>query len=271
MFQFFTNALTFWPILFSALLRELGIGYRDMLFKSPSLQESRGTKANNHEALKRGYPNLVSHPVVGNMTSGQLFSYALKQEHVANASNFATTASYFSHYITPEGMAYLSELWEFKGDYQEFIDPMSYIEFLKDSEELSGDYIRPPRGMSEITKHLADRVVSMGGKIFTNSPVKQLIKKHSRYFLITPMMKARAKKLVIALTPLQIQQLEGDIAERIKHTAQLNSIKPLPAFRAIAVYATSWWENITIAGTPVSQGRNFISFSNCMGNSIVYW
>ena len=255
---------------FRAILKELGISYHQLNFTKPGLHESRGTKANNSETLKKGYPNLLSHPVFGNMTSGQLLDFAMKPEHVATASNFATTSSYFSHYITPEGMAYLSDLM-FKGDFEEFINPESYIEFLKNSKLILGKYVRPPGGLSEIPRALSKRIVSLGGNIFTNSPVKRLIGKRGHYFLITPMMKARAKKLVIALTGSQIQKVTGNVAERIKQTAQLKSIKPIPVFRAAAVYGTPWWKKATIAGTPVVKGRMFSSYTNCVGHGIVYW
>ena len=265
-----TNKMKLVFLIFRAIFKELGISYRPLNLQNPSLYESRGTKANNRETLKKSYPNLLSHPLFGNMTSGQLFSFAMKPEHVETASNFATAGSYFSHYITPEGMAYLSEL-TFKGNFEEFISPESYIKFLKSWKLISGKLFRPTRGLSEVATVLSKRIVSLGGRIFTNSPVKQLIDKQGRFFLITPMMRTRTKKLVIALTPLQIQEVTGNVAERIKQTAQLKSIKPIPVFRAAAVYGTPWWEKATIAGTPVVKGQMFTSFTNCVGHGILLW
>ena len=236
----------------------------------PSLQESRGIKANNHESLKKAYPNLKSHPLFGNMTSHELLNYALKPEHVAKASNFATVNRYFSHHITPEGTTFLSELYGFMGDFKEFTSPESFIEFEKETKHFSWQYVRPEGGMSEIIQNLAKKIVDMGGKIYTRSPVKRLEKKDEHYILITSQRQVRSRKLVVALTPKHIENVEGNVTERIKSTAQLLSIQPIPAFKGSAVFDKAWWENVTLAGTPVVQEQLYISCSNCLGTSFVF-
>ena len=131
---------------FRDLLSELGITHRDWSFVEPSIIESRGMTSNNHKSVKRGYTFLSSHPKFGRMTSSQLLSYACKPEHVRRVDEFATVDTYFSHFITHEGVEYLSELYGYKGDYTDFISPKSYMEFTEMTLKLDDKYIRPHGG-----------------------------------------------------------------------------------------------------------------------------
>ena len=212
----------------------------------------------------------MAHPVFGKMTSSQLLSHACKPEHLANADNFATVDTYFSNYVTPEGAEYLSELYGYKGDYTDFISPKSYMEFTEMSLTLADKYIRPEGGMSTIIKVLEKKVKSVGGKIFTSTGIISLEKDNNCFHLITPKLKAISKKLVIGLTPLQIERVNGSIAQRIKDTAELKSIQPIPAFKGAAVYDSAWWEKVNVEGTPIIPGQKFISYSNCMGTTMAH-
>ncbi|KAK3711825.1 hypothetical protein QZH41_008973, partial [Actinostola sp. cb2023] len=252
------------------LVKELGITQREWSFVEPSLIESRGVKANNHEDIKKAYPTLRAHPFFGKMTSSQLLSYACKPEHVANAGYYATVDSYFSNLITPEGAEYLSELYGYKGDYTDFISPKSYLEFTEMTLKLSDKYLRPAGGMSTIIATLKQKVESMGGHIFTSTGVKSLTKENGMFIALTPSLRVRSKKLVVATPPVQFRKINGTIAKKIQKTAEFDSIQPIPAFKGAAVYSSAWWEKVSIGGAPVKPGQKFISHSNCLGISMAH-
>lgn len=254
----------------SALLKELGIKHREWSFEEPNLHESRGVVANNHESIKRGYPILKSHPVFGKMSSSQLLSHACKPEHMKEADSFATVDTYFSNYVTPEGAEYLSELYGYKGDYTDFISPKSYMEFTEMSLTLADKYIRPLGGMSTIIKVLQQKVENLGGKIYTSTDVKSIEKSSNLYNLITAKLSVQSKKLVVGLSPLEIERVNGSVAKRLQDTPELKSIQPIPAFKGAAVYDSAWWEKVNVAGTPIIPGQKFISYSNCMGTTMAH-
>lgn len=255
---------------FSKFVKELGITQREWSFVEPSLIESRGVKANNHEDIKKAYPTLKQHPIFGKMTSSQLLSQACKPENVAKADTYATVDSYFSNLITPEGAEYLSELYGYKGDYTDFISPKSYMEFTEMTLKLSDKYLRPTGGMSTIISTLKKKVESMGGNIFTSTGVKGIIQEEGFYVSLTPSLRVRSKKLVVAVPPLQFREVNGTIAKKIQRTAQFDSIQPIPAFKGAAVYSNAWWEKLYIGGSPVKPGQKFISHSNCLGISMAH-
>jgi phytoene dehydrogenase-like protein len=248
---------------------ELGITHREWTFVKPAIIESRGLKANNHEEIKQRYPQLLAHPIFGNMTSGELFDYALRPEYIAKVDQYATVFTYFSNIITAEGAEYLSELYGYKGDFTDFISPRSYLEeFSKISFELADEYVRPIGGMSTIITTLEKKVEALGGKIYTSTEIKSLSEGRDGFVLTTPKLKVKSKKLIVATIPTQFRSITGSIAKRIKDTGQFNSIQPMSAFKGAAVYSSAWWEDMEVEGTPLQAGQKFISSSNCLGTSM---
>lgn len=251
-------------------MKELGITQREWSFVEPSLIESRGVKANNHEAIKKAYPTLKAHPKFGPMTSSQLLSYACQPHLVANADAYATVDTYFSNMITPEGAEYLSELYGYKGDYTDFISPKSYMEFTEMTLKLSDKYLRPTGGMSTIITTLKQKVEALGGNIFMSTGVKGIFDEGGLYVSLTPNLRVRSKKLVVATPPVQFRKINGTTARKIQNTDQFDSIQPIPAFKGAAVYSHAWWEGLKIEGSPVLPGQKFISYSNCLGISMAH-
>ena len=257
---------------FSDLLNQLRIPHADWIFVEPNLYESRGIKANNPDDIKQGYPSLLSDPVFGNMTRGELFSYLLEPDRLLKAKEYATAKTYASNLITAEGQKYLADLTFHKGEFNSFVSPASFIEFVTMLENLSGKYVRPKGGMSTIILHLRKAVEAMGGKIFLNTEVKSLSRtRNNKWFAIkTSKISVNTKKLIIATTPEQLKSIRGSIAKRIQEAEQFTSIQPIPAFKGAAVYEHAWWEDLEVAGTPVKAGQRFYSNSNCLGLSLAH-
>ncbi|KXJ06342.1 hypothetical protein AC249_AIPGENE5263 [Exaiptasia diaphana] len=136
--------------------------------------------------------------------------------------------------------------------------------------KLSDKYFRPTGGMSTIISTLKKKVESMGGKIFTSTGIKGMIQEGGVYVSLTPNLRVRSKKLVVAVPPLHFRKVNGTIAKKIQRTAQFDSIQPIPAFKGAAVYSNAWWEKVYIGGSPVKPGQKFISQSNCLGISMAH-
>lgn len=204
------------------------------------------------------------------MTSSQLLSYACQPHLVANADSYATVDTYFSNIITPEGAEYLSELYGYKGDYTDFISPKSYMEFTEMTLKLSDKYFRPTGGMSTIISTLKQKVESLGGSIFTSTGIKGIFEEQGTYVSLTPNLRVRSKKLVVATPPVQFRKINGTVARKLQGTEQFDSIQPIPAFKGAAVYSNAWWEGLKIEGSPILPGQKFISYSNCLGISMAH-
>ena len=136
--------------------------------------------------------------------------------------------------------------------------------------DLSGKYYRPHGGMSTIIDVLLDEVKAMGGKIYTNTEVQSITKEDGIYILLTPNLRVRADKLVVATPPGPFRKIKGHTAKQIQRTPQFDSILPMQAFKGAAVYKTPWWENVTIGDTIIKAGQQFVSSDNCIGASLAH-
>ena len=195
-----------------------------------------------------------------------MLAYAFND--TCNINAYATLKSFMSDRITPEGAEYVSELGGHKAEYSDFVSPAGYLEFLEGSLEFSGKYIRPFRGMSAIMIKLIEKVNDLGGLIHVSDKVNSIDKNEDgTYDLVTSSHKVSATKVVVAIPPLALEKVEGETAQSLKEAPQFLSIQPIPAFKGAAAYSDENWEDAM--GNDVKSFQNFISNSDCLGQSLL--
>jgi len=172
-----------------------------------------------------------------------------------------------SYYLTPEAAEFLSELYGFKGDYTESINPAAYIEYLKLLFSLSNKHQRPLKGMSAIVNALVVSVRNYGGKLYAESEVLAIEKDETKFILKTMNLTVFANKIVIATHPVAYMKVKGGVSEEIHRDPVFQSIKIMPAFKGAAVYREAWWEKSENATRNITlePRQRFVSNSNCMG------
>ena len=174
-----------------------------------------------------------------------------------------------SNRITPEGAEYVSELGGHKAEYSDFVSPAGYLEFLEASLEFSGKYIRPFRGMSAIMIKLIEKVNDSGGLIHVSDKVNSIDKNEDgTYDLVTSSHKVSATKVVVAIPPLALEKVEGETAQSLKVAPEFLSVQPIPSFKGAAAYSNQSWEDVI--GNNVEPFQNFISNSDCLGQSFIH-
>ena len=203
-----------------------------------------------------------------NMTSNDMVNYAFSDDRVSTASFFSSVDSYMSYYLSPEAAEFLSELYGFKGDYTESLNPAAYIEYLKLLFSLSSKHQRPIKGMSAVIDALVTSVRNNGGKLYANREVLSLEKIKANFILRTANLTVSAEKVVIATHPAAYMKVKGGVSEEIHRDPVFQSIKIMPAFKGAAVYREAWWNktgNLTL-----KPRQRFISNSNCLGVTTPY-
>ena len=253
------------------LLQRSNISLGNWNYHHSTILESRGVFTNNSMDIKtKAFPTLDSGKF-RNMTSNEMASFAFRDDHVATASHFASVDSYMSHYLTPEGAEFLSELYGYKGDYTEAINPAAYIEYLNLLFVLSDKYQRPFNGMSAFVDWLVTSVRLHGGKLYRGNRVSFIDRKENRFALNTCYFNIFAKKVVIATHPAAFMKIKGSVAKQIQRHPVFLSIQIMPAFKGAAVYKEAWWEK-SVEGRhfTLSPRQRFISNSNCMGLTMPY-
>ncbi|KAL9951543.1 hypothetical protein ACROYT_G044219 [Oculina patagonica] len=245
------------------LIQRLNISTIQWDYTYPSILESRGVFSNDSMTIKNeAFPTLNTGKF-RNMTSNEMASYAFKDEYVTTAPLFASVDAYMSYYLTPEGAEFLSELYGFKGDYTESINPAAYIEYL--TLPISGKHRRPLKGMSEVIDALVSSVRFYGGTLYKNSEVSSIEKVKTKFILTTSELTVSAKKIVVATHPVAFMKIKGSVAEEIQREPAFQSITSMPAFKGAAVYKKAWWSDSMATNLTLEPRQKFISNSNCLG------
>ena len=208
-----------------------------------------------------------------NMTSNDMVSYAFSDDRASTAPFFTTVDSYMSYYLSPEAAEFLSELYVYKGDYKESINPAAYIEYQKmlfGPDGLSFENFRPLKGMSAVVNSLVASVRKNGGKLYSENAVLSVDKVETSFVLKTASLTILADKLVIATHPVAYLKVKGAVSEEIHREPVFQSIKIMPAFKGAAAYREAWWQNTTGNLTRLNTRQRFVSNSDCLGTSMPY-
>ena len=202
-----------------------------------------------------------------------MFNYAFSDDRISTASLFSSVDSYMSYYLSPEASEFLSELYGYKGDYTETINPATHIEYLNHLFSwLSNTNRRPLKGMSAVIDALVPSVRSYGGKLYAGSEVLSIEKVDAKFVLRTTNMTIFAQKIVIATHPAAFMKVKGGVSEEIHRESVFQSIKIMPAFKGAAVYRNAWWEKTgnDTGNLNLEPRQKFISNSNCLGATMPY-
>ena len=242
------------------LVEELELETYDWTFKKPYRHESRGIFTNEKEQLIEAYPALRKSEF-GNMTSSEMFAYVW--EDTSQIADFATLKSFVSHRISPEGAEFLSEVDGHKGFFTDFISPAGYYEWLEETGDFTGEYVRPVGGMSSIINALADRLKELGASVYTCNGVNRIEKNTEGYKIHTDFNKVNAEKVVVAIPPVHLKNVHGTIATQLRDSPQFQSVLPMPAFKGGALFSSNTWSHL-------EAHQNFISNSDCLEQSFLH-
>lgn len=183
------------------------------------------------------------------------------QDEKEKAANFATAGMYLSNNLTSEGAKLISEYYGVKSDYLHRIKTEGYIDFLVNRrDEIEGsEFVRPTRGMSAFVKVLYKTVVDQGGVVYPDNPVSSITQKGDTFHLQTTKHLVSATKVVLAVPPVALAKIKGDVTEKVTQSAIFKSILTVPAFKGAAVYREAWWHSM------LQPLKTFTSYDSCLG------
>ena len=78
--------------------------------------ETRGQSSRAEQEIKeQSFPTLLQSKFQ-NMSWGEMHQYLFNDEHVNEASKFATFQTYQQHFLTPEGSEFYFDIFGYEGD-----------------------------------------------------------------------------------------------------------------------------------------------------------
>ena len=192
------------------------------------------------------------------MTCEQLFARVKNDE---SPVNFSTAGTFLSRYLTSEGSKLISEFYGVKSDYLHLIRPTEYIRFLNGRVDELGtgdEYYIPDGGMSKFVEGLANFAVK--NVVHLNNTVSSINSAEGKFLLQTSKLGlVSANKVVLALPPVALAKITGDVTKKVTRHAIFRSIVSVPAFKAAAVYEDAWW------ASTLQPQKTFTSYDGCLG------
>ena len=195
--------------------------------------------------------------------NNKLFS-SPKRKHILEYPNLW---SYIRDVIGDVGLQFLQEMGRFKGEYKDSKSASSFIDYLEDGEKLNYKHdLYPVGGMSEYPIKMAQKAVSSGVRNYSSQPIISIEKlKNSGYELKSKKRRISAQRIILALPPTDLINIQGELIESIVSQKEFQVIKGSPAITVTEWFDQPWWKEIKTISSNISVWRAWTTDS-CIGS-----
>ncbi|MBK8257897.1 MAG: FAD-dependent oxidoreductase [Polyangiaceae bacterium] len=224
------------------LATELGI----QLETPPITQDlinARGGFAFSKEGLVNLYPGLTPDP--GGDTETALYDKLRFGPERANAASYANFEAYVRAVAGDEGYEFLHDMSRFRADFKVPLDVAGYLDYLDEEWDVCCTPSYPIGGMSQFPLGMAAGATEKGAQIFTSDPVASIDRNADGGFdIVSSSHKAHADKVVIAVPPVGMDKIKGDVVDDIKAQQVYKDIVGVKVVTITQWWETAWYANI---------------------------
>jgi glycine/D-amino acid oxidase-like deaminating enzyme len=205
-----------------------------------------GSSYNSDDLVPLYSPDLTcaSESDGGTATEDCLLDLLLEDGNRSRAADFELFGDYVVDVTGEEGWQFLRDMSRFRGDYQADIDPVSYLDWLTEELTLGALPSYPHGGMSSFIEGMASRTADAGGQIFLSEPVARIDRDGDGFSLQTATMSVSATSVVIAVPPIALEWIEGDVIDDIKAQPEVSEIQAIEVVNVTNWWPSPWWEEI---------------------------
>lgn len=176
-------------------------------------------------------------------------TYFYDQLRFGPAREMVDTYPNFQAYVTDvigeEGYAFLRDMSRFRADFEYDLDARGYLDWLDEEWDVCCVPAYPVGGMSAFIRGMEEGTEQAGGRIFTSEPVSSIRRADGGgYQLETASYTVNATKVVIAIPPLALDQLGGDVVDEIREQAIYQDIAAVKVVTITQWWPESWWADI---------------------------
>ena len=176
-------------------------------------------------------------------------TYFYDQLRFGPAREMIDTYPNFQAYVTDvigeEGYAFLRDMSRFRADFEYDLDARGYLDWLDEEWDTCCIPSYPVGGMSAFIRGMADSTEQAGGRIFTGEAVTSIRRVESGgYQLETAGHIVNAQKVVIAIPPVALNEVDGDIVEEIKAQDIYQDIVGVKVVTITQWWPESWWADV---------------------------
>jgi hypothetical protein len=174
----------------------------------------------------------------------------LNPKYAPKPNQYRNNKDWLQDVLTPEGFQFLTDAFRFRADFENGIDPISYIDFLKEDWDACCNPTYPKGGMSSFINAMMEKASSEGAKSFKSEPVESINKTgDEKYELKSPHYTVIANSVIIAVPPVALQKIGGTVVNSIETQPKFKLLTPI---RVISI--NNWWKNPWWKSTKAADG-----------------
>lgn len=231
-----------------SLAMELGIRL-EMPDTQGDLIEARGLFATSKEAFVGRYPGLMADP--DGDTETVLYDALRMGPERANVTRYTDFRSYIRRVVGGAGYDYLRDMSRFRADFEAPLDARGYLDYLDEEWDVCCTPSYPVGGMSEFIRGMAREAMADGARIFANEPVLSVSRASmGGYRLLTSAHEVRARRVVLAVPPVALARIEGDVVEEIRMRPEFQAILPIEVVTVTQWWDRAWWRDLHVGSDP---------------------
>ncbi len=209
------------------------------------LMEARGVFSfSKDDIAARAYPTVPASTVTGKDRETLLYDTLRASPERDRITTYADFASYSKAVIGEEAFTFLRDVSRFRADFEYPLDARGYLDYFDEEWDTCCKPSYPKGGMSSFVRAMAARATTAGARIFTEEPVSRIDKRDDGYLVTTSSRTAFARKVVIAVPPLGLDKIGGDVAERIKAQPEYKSIVGVHVVTITQWWPQAWWKDV---------------------------
>lgn len=270
------------------------------LYDTPTPNKQFPDKASTYPVAGAGYPDVSTAwncQGMGNYNgcfSDAYYHSLLNPGYLPAPLAYSDNRTWLENVLKPEGFQYLADSFRFRGDFENGVDPRSYVDFLKEDWDACCSPTYPKNGMSAFIYGTPDqngsngmlaKAKANGARTFLSEGIATIDKisnnnskcanpggkNNGKYCLVTTKNNlVIADSVIIAVPPVGLKNIGGGIANTIKQDAKFQALVPVEVVSINHWWNTPWWENTRTADGTSTIARSW-STKNAIPSDTLYF
>lgn len=237
-----------------SLAEELGI-----TLEAPELGadlvNARGIHALTKEELLPAYPAVSPHE--GGDTETFLYEELLFGPAREAVGDYADFRTFVADQLGNEELAFLHDASRFRADFEAPLDARGYMDYLTEEWDVYGTPSYPVGGMTEFVRGMEAAATEDGARIFTGEPVARIDRDGAGYTIETGTHRVATPKVVVAVPPVALEHIEGDVVDDLRAQQELQDILGIKVVTVTQWWDDAWWTQIQDPETATQVWRGW--------------